>query len=159
MKLNLLKKERIELETKGTITVERENYMNVPLCSVHYGTGRKQLWDKVDRVWIYGDTDQYIKDYMNVGRRKKDYPDNTKNVWSGGYWWDCHRELSDYDNTDKPMTNGIKNPITFKITNIVLDRLAEVRVKDCTFTNGLPKDIDPETVVYKRPVLKYTISF
>ncbi len=156
MKLNLTKKERTELEKKGKITVER-SFGHIPLSSVHYGTGKKSIFDKVDYVWIYGDTESYKKDYMNVGRRKTDYPDNNRNVWSGGYFWDCESDINSY-NIDKPVTNGIKNPITFKIVNVVLDRLEGVRVKDVKFKDGLPKGIDLETIVFKKPVLKYTVT-
>lgn len=75
MKIYLSKLERKELLSVKTITVERKPYLSrVNYSSILYGVGTNHLWDKIDRVWVYGNTSSYIKDKCNVDRRKEYYP-------------------------------------------------------------------------------------
>ena len=60
MKLYLTKAEQKYLLANGTITIEREPVLTrTHKSSIIHGVGTKQIWNKVDRIWVYGD----IKDY------------------------------------------------------------------------------------------------
>ncbi len=159
MKLNLTKEERKALIAKGTIMIEREQKTGVPTSSIAYGLGNTYLWDKVDRVWVYGDTDSYKADMMNIGRRRTDYPNNGKNINSGNCWWECEKAITDLDNTDKPMTNGIKNPLTFQIRDMLMVGFKDFKLKDRKdFDQNNKYNVSGEMVVCKVPILRYTIS-
>lgn len=136
-KLSLTPDEKKNLIAKGKLTIERQ-LRRVPPSTIIYGKGTKTIFDKVDYLWIVGDTDKYIKNKKNVGRRKVDYPNNTRNVWSGSNWWDCEKELNIYA-IDKPIVNGTKHKLTFVVVSHVVDRLSN-------------------DDVYLAPVLKYKIK-
>lgn len=121
MKLFLTDLEKKEIQTKGSIVIER-TLNNEPSSSIIYGHGHKHVWDKVDRVWVFGDTEKYIKDKKNVGRRKEDYPNNTRNHWNGAHWWECERTMNPYGELKTPIVSGIKNKFKFQIDTVVVDR-------------------------------------
>lgn len=126
MKLYLTKAEQKDLLANGTITIEREPVLTrTHKSSVIHGIGTQQLWNKVDRIWVYGDTKDYYNQMKNVGRRVTDYPDNAKNVWSGDYWIECERDLNEYGQIGTIFTNGRKNIISFKLNNMVISELRQ----------------------------------
>lgn len=135
-KLALTPIEKKNLLQKGKLTIERE-LRRMPESSLVYGRGNKTLFDKVDYRWIVGNTDKYIKDKKNVGRRKTDYPNNTPNVWSGSNWWDCERSLNEFK-IDGIIVNGIKHKLNFIVTDHYVSKLK----------------VDEN---YYRPILKYFI--
>jgi hypothetical protein len=126
MKLYLTKAEQKDLLANGTITIEREPVLaRTHKSSILHGIGTKQIWNKVDRIWVYGDTKDYYNQMENVGRRATDYPNNSKNVWSGDYWIECERDLNEYGQIGTEFTNGRKNIIRFKLNNMVISELRQ----------------------------------
>lgn len=118
MKLHLNVNEKALLTANGQVVCVRESSMNEPLSSIIYGEGNGKLFDKVDYKWVFGDVDKYIEDKKNVDRRAEDYPDNSRNVWSGSYWWDCKGEYNDYWEAGKEHRSGTRNLIKYQITSI-----------------------------------------
>lgn len=122
-RIRLSKKNLAELESGGT-SVLLKSSIPVSKDSILFGEGSSYLWDKVDRVWVYGDIKSYISLKMNVGRRSKDYPDNTTNTWSGCHWWEeyynCPKDLKVLDTVnDKYVVSKIQiiniHPLIYKI--------------------------------------------
>lgn len=128
MKIFLTKEEKESLAAKGSEIIERSIRIPVPEGTIIYRTGNSYLWDKIDRVWVYGNTERYIKDKKNVGRRKTDYKNNTQNIWSGGMWWDCYRQIDEWGTIGKMMQSGIKDPLFFQITELNANRIENNQV-------------------------------
>ena len=124
MKLSLTKKEKDILDAKGHLFVER-SVMREPKNSIIYGIGINHVWDKVDQRWVLGDTQKYIHDKKNVGRRKEDYKDNGKNTWSGAFWWDCERSLNPFSEIGETIQSGKIYILRFHIEEVFIDRLEE----------------------------------
>lgn len=143
MKLYLTKLEQKDLLANGTITIEREPELaRTQKKHFIHGVGTQHIWDKVDRVWVYGDTKDYYKQMENVGRRAIDYPNNSKNVWSGDYWIECERDLNEYGQIGTIFTNGRKNIISFKLNNMVISELRQ----------------DPDFEQYNRIIFKIIVD-
>jgi len=145
MKLTLTTFEKKKLTSNKSITIERE-LSNQPKCSIIFGVGTKQVWDKVDRVWAFGNAESYVESMVNVGRRATDYPNNTTSSLSGCNWWECIRDLNPYAQPNETIVSGRKNPILFKIDTINFD--VNFR-KSPTYSDGKS---------YLRPVLIIKIS-
>jgi len=120
MKLALTKVEKKNLILNKSIVIERV-LSNEPTSSIIFGIGTKTVWDKIDRVWVFGDAEGYVESKKNVGRRATDYPDNTTNSWNGSNWWECIRDLNPYSQPNENILSGRKNPLTFKIKKIKFD--------------------------------------
>ncbi len=144
MKLALTPIEKKKLISNKIITIERA-LNNEPNGSIIFGIGTKHLWDKVDRVWVFGDVESYIESMKNVGRRAWDYPDNTTNDQSGCCWWECVRDINPYSRPNQNIISGRTKPLTFKILTINFDR----------FINS---EIYPNGKSYLKPVLKIQLS-
>jgi len=129
-KIILTKEDIKNLMLNKTISIEREDVWNVPKSSIVYGVGCNGMFDKVDYRWVYGDTDQYITDKKNVGRRAEDYPNNEISSQSGCLWWDFNKHYSPFNKVGETVINGKKNPIKFKIENIIIDKLTDVECID-----------------------------
>lgn len=123
-KIHLTQHEKDSLYSFNEIDIERQCKIPCPNSSIVYGIGNKYIWDKIERIWVYGDVDKYISDNKNVGRRAIDYKDNTRNMWSGSHWYEfLGRENDDFGNIGKVTKNGIKNIVVFEITNITVSDL------------------------------------
>lgn len=116
-KVRLSKEVMASLNNNGKATFQLTGYIPCPKTSIIYGRGHKHLWDKIDRVWVYGDCDSYIKDKINVGRRAEDYPNNTVNNWSGKPWYDL------YESTPKDIKIGSKINGIYTVTEIKISQL------------------------------------
>jgi len=145
MKLSLTAPEKKKLIEKKSIEIERE-LSNQPNSSIIFGVGTKQVWDKVDRVWAFGDAESYVESMKNVGRRATDYKDNTINNQSGCNWWECIRDLNPYNKPNEPIVSGLKYPIIFQIDTINFD------------ANFKKSPVYKDGKFYLRPVLKIKIS-
>lgn len=144
MKLALTKSEKKDLIVNKSIVIERE-LRNEPNSSIIFGIGTKHVWDKIDRCWVFGDTEGYVESKKNVGRRAIDYPNNTGNNWNGNNWWECNFEMNPFGAVNESIVSGRKNPILFKIDKIYFDRFVE--------------NFHAESKrLYLRPVLKIEIS-
>lgn len=115
MKIKLTQAENKLLLNNRLLVIEREpKIARTNKSSFVHGIGTNHLWDKVNRVWVYGNTKEYINSKMNVGRRAEDYPDNNRNVWSGSYWWECERDL--FEHTEI----SAKNTVDFIIKDVII---------------------------------------
>lgn len=143
MKLYLTDEEKRLLKMVGKLTIKRELYLPAAKGSIMYGTGVMTLFDKIDYRWVYGNTGAYKNDMMNIGRRRDDYPDNSRNTWNGAYWWSNESNENPYP-IQTVMQNGIKNIIQFKI------------IKEPIIKELKPHTIHPEST--KKIVLEITIK-
>ncbi len=118
MKIFLTGKEKSQLNNLGRIVVYREPFpARTSKSSIIYGTGCNNLWNKVDRIWVFGDTKGYIDKMQNTGRRSVDYPNNGVNINSGAKWWYFDRNINDYGVIGSTHTNGNIHKTTFQIIN------------------------------------------
>lgn len=122
MKLSLTVLEKAELKSSGSVTVFRSVF-NCPMSAKIYGTGTYHLWDKVDGCWVYGDVAAYIKAMTNVGLRGTDYPDNSRNVNSGGHWFEFEKQdQNPYSKVGEPIKSRWDN-LVFTISKIHISEL------------------------------------
>lgn len=124
MKIYLNSKEKSQLNKLGRIVVYREPYSaRTSKSSILNGIGLNHIWDKIDRVWIFGDTKEYIDRMINVGRRAVDYPDNGRNTCNGAKWWNFDRSINEYGEIGSIYSNGRNHKITFSIINAFICEL------------------------------------
>lgn len=124
MKIYLTQAEKKQLRSNGRIVINREpSPARTSKSSILNGIGTNEVWDKVDRVWIFGDTNDYITKMKNVGRRAVDYPNNGININSGGKWWELDRNINEFGNVGETQVNGRVSKIKFLIVNCFISEL------------------------------------
>lgn len=124
MKLYLTNNEKKQLLLNETLEVERVCYIPAPKNSIIHGIGYGGIFDKVDYRWVYGNTADYIKKMKNAGRRKQDYPNNTKNINSGAHWYEFPNRVEDeFGLLGDRIKNGRTNVINFRIADIYISEL------------------------------------
>jgi hypothetical protein len=108
-KIILSKEEKKQLLSENVITITRPYWVHQPKGTFIHGKGSSKLWDKIDRNWVFGDTNDYIKVMTNVGRRSEpDYKDNNTK------WWECES----FEAEMQPLTihsNGRINLVRFMV--------------------------------------------
>lgn len=125
-KIYLTKSEKKELLKSGTIVIERKPCLtNTSKSSIIHGIGIKEFFNKIEYIWVYGDTDDYIEKMKNVGRRKTDYPDNKGNVWNGSKWFEFNRSIDDFGQLNDIQTNGRVHKIQFFIQDMFVKELRQ----------------------------------
>lgn len=125
-KIFLTSKERKELLKNDSITIERKPYLtNTSKSSIIHGKGIKEFFNKIEYIWVYGDTDDYIEKMKNVGRRATDYPDNNGNTLNGEKWFEFNRNIDDFGQINIAQTNGRIHKIKFFIEDMFVKELRQ----------------------------------
>lgn len=125
-KIYLTTSEKKELLKSGNIVIERKPYLtNTSKSSIIHGIGIKEFFNKIEYMWVYGDTDDYIEKMKNVGRRKSDYPDNKGNIWNGAKWFEFNRSIDDFGQINDIQTNGKVHKIQFFIQDMFVKELRQ----------------------------------
>lgn len=129
-RITLTPAEKAELIAKGLLLAFKGlKPFRFPLSTIFYGKGTNQLWDKISREWIIGDTKEYIRKTKNVGRRGTEYKNSNS-------WYECEKDINSYGGIGNKLCNGIKNKITMEIMNVAI---VERKSSDSKYKEGVIK--------------------
>jgi len=122
--------EKKVLLSTGNVKVRMKYAMPASKSSIIYGIGYKRLWDRIERIWVYGDTEKYKVDRMNVGRRSTDYPDNKASTLNGIFWWE------EFNSTDTPKGLEIGEIVKggYKVENIQVVKIETYPIYEITLS-------------------------
>ena len=121
MKLTLSAKEKKLLLANYSIEIERIVDVPAPSQSIVHGIGDEHLWDKIDRRWVYGNVQDYIRTMKDIGRRGTEYRNSSE-------WYECQRCLNEFGELNTKIVNGRSNIIEFNI----VERHIDLRPKENT---------------------------
>lgn len=125
-KIYLSPKEKQDIANNGAVEIERKSSIPAPPSSILHGVGKKSMWDKVARKWVYGDTDAYIEENKLVGRRGSEYPPPAmRNTTNGSQWFEFNKVTDEFGELGDVMRSGRKQPILFMIEAVTITELRQ----------------------------------